>query len=84
MPNNATFVDVSGFTKFSRDGTNLESTTTYSRRSVAFQWHFCVSRTQFDDLLLHVVGRINLQDTTYRYCIPAAEHLFICLRACTD
>ncbi|MEQ2293467.1 hypothetical protein AMECASPLE_033725 [Ameca splendens] len=32
--NNAAVIDVSGFTKFSRDGTSLESTTTYSRSSV--------------------------------------------------
>ncbi|MED6256609.1 hypothetical protein ATANTOWER_030354 [Ataeniobius toweri] len=41
-----------------------------------FQRYFYLSRTQFDDLLLHVGGRISLQDTNWR-CIPAAERLSI-------
>ncbi|MEQ2222401.1 hypothetical protein ILYODFUR_025888 [Ilyodon furcidens] len=45
-----------------------------------FQWYFCLSRTQFEDLLSHVGRRIGLRDTNYRRCIPAAERLSICLR----
>ncbi|MEQ2242615.1 hypothetical protein ILYODFUR_037697 [Ilyodon furcidens] len=33
-PNNGFVIDAPGFTRFSRDGTNLESTTTYSRSCV--------------------------------------------------
>ncbi len=46
-----------------------------------FQRYFRLSRSQFDDLLSHVVGRISLQDTNYRRSIPPAEHLSICLRS---
>ncbi|KAK5617039.1 hypothetical protein CRENBAI_016523 [Crenichthys baileyi] len=45
-----------------------------------FQRYFCLSRTQFEDLLSHVGGRISPRDTIYRCWIPAAEHLPICLR----
>ncbi|MED6256945.1 hypothetical protein ATANTOWER_002716 [Ataeniobius toweri] len=45
-----------------------------------FQRYFRLSRTQFEDLLLLVGGQISLQDTYYRHCIPAVEHLPICLR----
>ncbi|MEQ2293237.1 hypothetical protein AMECASPLE_031224 [Ameca splendens] len=45
-----------------------------------FQRYFCLSRTQFEDLLSHVGRRICLRDTNYRRCIPAAEHLSIRLR----
>ncbi|KAK5608526.1 hypothetical protein CRENBAI_024231 [Crenichthys baileyi] len=46
--------------------------------TIGFQRY--LSRTQFEDLLLHVGGRISLQDTNYRHCIPTAELLSICLR----
>ncbi|MEQ2310258.1 hypothetical protein AMECASPLE_007022 [Ameca splendens] len=45
-----------------------------------FQLYFCLSRTQFEDLLFCVGGRISLRDTNYRHCIPTAECLSICLR----
>ncbi|MED6291273.1 hypothetical protein CHARACLAT_021841 [Characodon lateralis] len=45
-----------------------------------FQRYFRLSRTQVEDLLPHVGRRIGLRDTIYRRCIPAAEHLSICLR----
>ncbi|RXN15769.1 ANTAGONIST OF LIKE HETEROCHROMATIN PROTEIN 1-like protein [Labeo rohita] len=45
-----------------------------------FQRYFRLSRCRFDDLLSHVGGRISLQDTNYRCCIPPAERLSICLR----
>ncbi|XP_067270790.1 uncharacterized protein [Pseudorasbora parva] len=45
-----------------------------------FQRYFRLSRSQFDDLLSRVGGRISLQDTNYRRCIPPAERLSICLR----
>ncbi len=38
-----------------------------------FQLYFRLSRSQFDDLLSHVGGRISLQDTNYRRSIPPAE-----------
>ncbi|KAK5601859.1 hypothetical protein CRENBAI_019695 [Crenichthys baileyi] len=44
-----------------------------------FQRYFRLSRTQFEDLLSRIWGRIGLQDTNYRRCIPAAERLSICL-----
>ncbi len=46
-----------------------------------FQRYFRLSRSQFDDLLSRVGGRISLQDTNYRRSIPPAEHLSICLRS---
>ncbi|MEQ2229491.1 hypothetical protein ILYODFUR_019312 [Ilyodon furcidens] len=45
-----------------------------------FQWYFCLSRAQFEELLSHIGGRISHQDTNYRCCIPATEHLSICLQ----
>ncbi|KAL1279065.1 hypothetical protein QQF64_025738 [Cirrhinus molitorella] len=45
-----------------------------------FQRYFRLSRSQFDELLSHVVERISLQDTNYRRSIPPAERLSICLR----
>ncbi|MEQ2234710.1 hypothetical protein ILYODFUR_034271 [Ilyodon furcidens] len=45
-----------------------------------FQQYFHLSKTQLEDLLPHVGGRISLRDNNYRHCIPAAEHLPICLR----
>ncbi|KAK5623401.1 hypothetical protein CRENBAI_014847 [Crenichthys baileyi] len=42
------------------------------------------SRIQFEDLLSHVGGQINLRDTNYRHYIPDAERLSICLRGLQD
>ncbi|XP_058628314.1 uncharacterized protein zgc:194221 [Onychostoma macrolepis] len=48
-----------------------------------FQRYFRLSRSQFDDLLSRVGGRISRQDTNYRRSIPPAERLSICLRYLT-
>ncbi|MED6268001.1 hypothetical protein CHARACLAT_017825 [Characodon lateralis] len=44
-----------------------------------FQRYFCLSRTQFEDLLSRVGRRIGLRDTNYQRYIPTAERLSICL-----
>ncbi|MEQ2301561.1 hypothetical protein AMECASPLE_037283 [Ameca splendens] len=36
-----------------------------------FQRYFCLSRTQFEDLLSRVGRRIGLRDTNYWRCIPS-------------
>ncbi len=46
-----------------------------------FQRYFRLCRSQFDDLLSHIGGRISLQDTNYRRSIPPAERLSVCLRS---
>ncbi len=49
-----------------------------------FQRYFRLSRSQFDDLLSRVSGRISLQDTNYRHSTPPAERLSICLHSVND
>ncbi|MEQ2248595.1 hypothetical protein ILYODFUR_020635 [Ilyodon furcidens] len=80
-PNHSAGIKDPGFT---RDGTSLESTTTYSRSSiwimVAFSGTSIFSRTKFEDLLFRVGGPISLWGTNYKRCILTAERLFICLQ----
>ncbi|XP_042625565.1 protein ANTAGONIST OF LIKE HETEROCHROMATIN PROTEIN 1-like [Cyprinus carpio] len=80
------FSAVSGSIRSFRGAPSFVSFTNSSRSSSRslddgrFQRYFRLSRSQCDDLLSRVGGRISIQDTNYRHSIPPAERLSICLR----